>query len=439
MTAPTGYGIRTGLPGLKSVLVLAIVSKPAVDLLWQMDLLGGGRFGLTPQRLLAFSVPLICVLLVMTSRRSLVLREWSLYALGISAGIAALANGMETSAIDQALRWLSFVAVLLVAPTLIEDERDAARLFRWLVLMSLIPTTICYLQLAGIVPFYYAETSNVSVYAEAAVDVFITSGGTIAQGIGRASGGYQHPTGYTFYVVLALPMAFALYQSRHITPRSFLGFVALTLGALFFTYDRTAYVVVATQLLMMVWYARSASLRAAMSVLIIVVSVILGGAIWRIIFIGGGLSHLSGFDNLFRGRGFLWVLYAEAWLHGPLWRQVIGFGSVLIDRYSFAMGVTLDEPHNDFIRVVYSLGLVGFGIYVHVLWRVFRGAISLRTSFEDSRGFTRSSGQAALMSLVALVLLSVTKEPLRYANFAWPFAILAANALGRQSGVLALR
>jgi len=434
ITAPAGAGSAARVT-LRHILIGAILAKPVVDLFWQVELVGTGRFGLTPQRFLALVVPFLCVAIIATTRRTILLREKGLYGFLAVAALAVMVNGPSPSAVDQFLRWVTILGVLAIALTLLPTEQDLVLVLGGLVVVSLLPTLICYLQLVGIVPFYYAEFEDVAFATEAATGIFESTQGTFGEGVGRASGGYLHPTGYTNYVFVAVPAAYALFRVGRLSLVGLLAFLLVTLPAVFFTYDRTAYILLSGQLTVMLLFSdQRRFFRLVMLSMIVTVGIFVGPILWSLV--RGGVGQLARFDQLFRGRGLVWLIYADHWLRGDLWQQLIGFGGVALEDVPISKGAALDEPHSDYLRVLFTYGLVGLLMYLKLLWSAFRGAWHMAHPFHPGGTETgRTMGVVALMILLAAAGASLLKEPLRYTAFGWPFALLVAAAIARRSGL----
>ena len=134
----------------------------------------------------------------------------------------------------------------------------------------------------------------------------------------------------------------------------------------------------------------------------------------------------------------MWLIYGLHYLDGAWWQQLVGFGGIALLDTPISKGLPLDEPHSDFIRVGFTYGALGFLCYAWLLWRITRGAWQMARDDLASET-TRTMGIVVLMIMGSLVFSSFIKEPLRYTNFGWPFALLSAAALARRSGVAILR
>ena len=126
------------------------------------------------------------------------------------------------------------------------------------------------------------------------------------------------------------------------------------------------------------------------------------------------------------GRRAMWELLVErSWDH-PLFGHGIGASSVLVDN-TF---VNLGHPHNDFLRFLYDLGLVGLG-----LWLVFLGLTCLYLWPRAVRLARRNDPRLPYVLTPLLALLAVsasmfTDNSAGYVFVMAPLGILLGCAFG---------
>jgi O-antigen ligase len=123
----------------------------------------------------------------------------------------------------------------------------------------------------------------------------------------------------------------------------------------------------------------------------------------------------------------MWALLLERSQDNLMFGHGIGSSSTLVDQY---FAPTLGHPHNDFLRFLYDLGLVGLA-----LWVAFLGATAL-TLWSYSRRSARVGDSAApyflapLLALLAVTASMITDNTAGYTFVMAPLAILIGCALG---------
>jgi O-antigen ligase len=82
-----------------------------------------------------------------------------------------------------------------------------------------------------------------------------------------------------------------------------------------------------------------------------------------------------------------------------------------------------NEPHNDFIRILHAYGLACLLLYLRLLVVFLREGLRLRGSGVPCQ---RRLGGILVSSLVGIVILSLTTEPMRYPTGIWYLVALAS-------------
>ncbi|RMG03229.1 MAG: hypothetical protein D6735_08980 [Acidobacteria bacterium] len=129
----------------------------------------------------------------------------------------------------------------------------------------------------------------------------------------------------------------------------------------------------------------------------------------------GKVTFFSGW--FLRGRGMYWYLFLNSLFssHPLLW--LFGRGGSVDEGFVPNFGYwSLNEPHNDFIRILHVYGLVGLGLYLTILVSLFWQSLYLCRRQDV---FSRDLGNLMIVILVAIVLLSITTEPMRYPTGVW--------------------
>jgi O-antigen ligase len=127
------------------------------------------------------------------------------------------------------------------------------------------------------------------------------------------------------------------------------------------------------------------------------------------------------------GRSDMWAFLLERAWESPIFGHGIGSSSTLVDQY---FAPTLGHPHNDFLRFLYDLGLVGLA-----LWLAFLGVTAL-SLWSHARRRARAGDATApyflapLLALLAVAASMITDNTAGYTFVMAPLAILIGCALG---------
>jgi O-antigen ligase len=139
-------------------------------------------------------------------------------------------------------------------------------------------------------------------------------------------------------------------------------------------------------------------------------------------FFSGDVSlSIGGVDVNAEGRTAVWrVLWSEVpndWVfgHGP---GAASAASVQIDP-------TFDQPHNDYLRLIYDFGVVGMGL---LAWFSLRVTRSLKRAIQH--GPPSVAPLAACYAGLAILILMITDNPLDYPFVMIPLGTLIGLGLG---------
>lgn len=130
---------------------------------------------------------------------------------------------------------------------------------------------------------------------------------------------------------------------------------------------------------------------------------------------------VAGININAEGRTEIWgVLWSDV-QHEP----VVGHGPGAGSARAFALSTAFDQPHNDFLRVLYDFGFVGLGLLV---WFGVRTARLLR--YIRKRAPDTVPALAALNAGAAVLIVMVTDNPLDYPVVMIPLGALIGLGLG---------
>jgi len=132
-------------------------------------------------------------------------------------------------------------------------------------------------------------------------------------------------------------------------------------------------------------------------------------------FVQGDVSlSVGGFNVNAEGRTQIWkTLWSEVPDH-----LVVGHGPGTAAARSASLA-DIDQPHNDYLRILYDFGILGFGL---LTWFVVRSTRALRRAAK--RVATSLPALAALYAGLAILIMMVTDNPLDY-----PFVMIPLGAM----------
>ncbi|MBC7265051.1 MAG: O-antigen ligase family protein [Chloroflexi bacterium] len=393
-----------------------LVSKPIVDLTWRWNVgsVAGQRLNL--QTLIGLYA-IFLVIVVWILRRPVV-SAWPVVGLvGASAlsvllsiGTAGFSNGL-----NDFLRLTSGISLFFVAGSVLCKEHIFRR-FAWLVVVTItVPLALSLLQLWGRLP--YESWDWIS-----------------GMQVGRLSGSYPHVANLVCYLTYGHLLALYLFsRSNKAVQRVFLlMWMGLLYYVLYYTYHRTAYLVIALQLVSWLYLQR----QGVLALLTGVAGAI--GAITRLSVVkelyASSLVALSSPAAVFtqsflRGRGEQWSRYLRDFAHFRPFYWLTGRGNALLIGDYPQYVLASDDPHNDFLRFLYTYGFLGLFFYLGTLFSLF--GVALRLLKLSTRRFDKDLGRLVLLSVVSIAVMSMTTVPTRYPAAVWYLFVLGSVATSR--------
>ncbi len=407
----TGVGIFAAINSLVRWVVRSdawifffLITKPLIDLTWRWSF-----FRFSEQKV---NFQTFVGLVVLTLNGIAILNRGTRHQLPrrvlLFLGCATLSVIVSPSSwgFNELLRLFAGTAFFYTAGRFLADPGRFDRFAKAFLIVATVPILLSFLQIAGLLPYDYWD--------------WIATGA-----VGRVSGTYNHPLGLVFLFMYVFPLALYIANGSQQTPsaKKWAWFLLISASiVLVFTYHRVGYVAIALEVL--IWLYLSRGKKPAIAFLVILAVVGVGyGNFFSVLFEPVRQSVEDGSDysgeHFLRGRGFQWLLYAESYLSGDPIHWVLGLGGSVIegvDSDDDSYVLSPNEPHNDYIRILHAYGLLGLVLYVSILIQFFRRAIH-HLHCPDS--FGRSLAQVMLPILAAVLLLSLTTEPMRYPTAVW--------------------
>lgn len=387
------------LAAVAPVLAFGLVAfKPVIDLFWNVgfgELLGQT---LNLQTIAAVSLSGLALVALIHTPRPVNQVEAAAFALCGVAVVSALAS-LSTSAVAELVRLVSALAAVFVSRLVITSRERLRLLLQLFVASTSVPVVLALLQTAGFLSFQRVEWQAGSY-------------------VGRASGTYEHPINLVLFLVMAIPAAlYLLSVDRTVWRRAlYVGFLVSGFVALLLTTHRVG--LIAGCLVLVGWFLLS---RRPWLIAVAVGGLIVGvGVLWSQLATLFQAALAS--PTFLRGRGPIWTAFADGWLDaGPL-AWVLGSGFPYATSDVPLLGALFsDEPHNDFLRVLVTYGVAGLTCYLLLVGSIVRSA--WRT-MRRAGGDDALIGRAVVLGVLAIVVLSLTAEPLRYPSAMWLLLIL---------------
>jgi hypothetical protein len=381
-----------------------LVSKPLFDLTWRWSFFRFSEQNVNVQTFVGLIVLILNGIAILNREtRHRLPRRVLLF---LSCATLSVIVSPSSWGFNELLRLFAGTAFFYTAGRFLADPGRFDHFAKAFLVAATVPILLAFLQIAGFLPYDYWDWIE-----------------TVA--IGRVSGTYNHPLGLIFLFMYVFPLALYIANGSQQTPSARKWAWLLLISAsivLVFTYHRVGYLAIALEVL--IWLYLSRGRKAAIIFLIaLAVLTIMSFNFIKVLYEPATQSLEDGSDysgeHFLRGRGFQWLLYAESYVSGGPIHWILGRGGSVIegiDSDDDSYVLSPNEPHNDYIRILHAYGLLGLVLYLLILTQFFRRAIH---HLHSPDSFVRSLAQVMLPILAAVLLLSLTTEPMRYPTAVW--------------------
>ncbi|HEY1801728.1 MAG TPA: hypothetical protein VGG46_12410, partial [Terriglobales bacterium] len=312
-------------------IVFFLVAKPLIDLTWRWEFI---QF--SEQRVNVQAIVGICII-VFASVRIVHLRHIKFnYSLVLTfLGIATFSVLYSPSSwgFNELIRLYSGIAFFFVAFLVLSKPALFDRFAFALIGTVTIPVVLAFLQVAHILPFDYWDWIE-------------------GERIGRASGSYNTPLGLVYFLMYTIPLTLYLLEYRK------QWWLRISLGgsllALVFTYHRTAFIAISTQLILWFILKKKYKMVFGLFAIGIVCVVMYAGAFQRLYEPLTDAIHgevdITG-DQFLRGRGLIWATFLTDYVQGDPINWLIGRGGSVLNGSLSLDEMGENDPHNDFVRI----------------------------------------------------------------------------------------
>jgi O-antigen ligase len=307
---------------------------------------------------------------------------------------------------------VGFTPVLLV-PLILQQspvmQRDiVSKFFKVLLAASAAPFVIAWLQFFGLYPFSYYDY----IYGLP---------------FGRPTGGYFQPNSLGRLMVFITILTYIVSYSNKIGNRMKLTIIATAFSTAYISTHRTSILILALVILLFELYnfLFPSKVLAFRKFYLFFLFLLLGYILATLIsdraqqlispatterlhytteLISKSLDHITSYkitdEDYMRGRGLMWQMSLELMQKAPFSTKLTGFGYEPF------------EPHNDFLRIYVSHGMLGLLSHALVFFVLFVSAWRMVDKF----------GRTALSVLyLYLFLFSMPLQPTSYPFFMWLF------------------
>jgi len=372
----------------RALILTIFVAKPVIDMLWfaHVDLFG---LSVNAQSLLSVVTLVMAIVLIATRPVPLPPRIFApMMALVALNGWALAITPDLAYGVEYFVRIFCGMPLVFIVPAIIERLPPPHKLLQlYLGVISFVCLTVL-LQPLGILPY-----------------------SSFGGGFARATGFYYHPWEVARYMIVAVPFLLAMMdESRRVRmvecwPYAVLFFV--TLGVVFFTYLKAAWIVVFIQIV--IWLFLTGR-RPAAAVTLIAAMLIVAFPL-REFFMStfSDLWHLG--DPITRGQ----ALSGRVYIWSEYWRglQQVGLRELLFGQGYMPSGMAESghTPHDDFLRILVMNGVVGLVAYVTLIIVALASLAQAVKRLAKLRGIEWRIGIAAQCTLIAYILMGATADP----------------------------
>lgn len=298
--------------------------------------------------------------------------------------------------------YLSFIALIFLSITYTPDREEALfYVFRFLALILM--TYVIYNsvksfdQLKKICLVIVGVSLVVALYnlAEVYLDPQIAAFNYANQGqkLMRSSGDALDPNIFAsnYFLPLMILMAFFSYEKSFLKRVALFGFIGVLIGSVLLTYSRSSWVAIAIGTFVVVYNTKNYRILVYMFVTFLIaiavsetVRQLAFSFLERFIDIFAGSSEDSSKYRILLGVTAIYMIL-DSYLLGIGFQ---GFSTVFKSYHPPETTLGIYEPHNQFYAVFAELGIIGFVLFIsilYVIWKTATSSIRKSDSFSPQR------------------------------------------------------
>ena len=387
-----------------SFILVIIILKPIIDFTWKLNISNTFQAANINQ-IVSFILPMILISSIITKlglhRKVIFIYSFPTVAI-LFLSLVAILHSYNIFTIEETMRNISIFLIYILGLNLINNDEVFYKYISWIVLVSILPTLVGYLQLMNIVPYTYWDR--------------LGEGYNIV--ISRVSGGYLHPTQYLGYIIICLPCILFMYANKKISSVKCLLWITLTLPIVIATFHRTAIIIILLQLLLFLILWKRKLVKWIMIIGTISFIIVYWGSIYNIFTGERGINSIL----TFRGRTFYWSIYMNSFWDGNIVNKLIGNGN----SYSQLLGFA--DTHSDYLKFLYKYGIIGLLLFISFIYEIVEKILTKMIKCYKARKneLTSSKYYLGLIIVLSWLIYSTTTTPLHSTSFGWNFALIIA-------------
>ncbi len=374
---------------MKKILFLILILRPIIDLAWNNRFLG---FNIADIVGIVLFVSVIALVLL-KNKQLFYPKSFALFLPIVIFSNMAFNNYLYSYALFARL-----ISPMIFLFYFWKDENNLRKIelfMKWFIVVSLIPIILSFLQYFHVIPYTYFDWLP-----------------TVGR-VGRASGGYGHPTGLTRILIFSI--LFALYfihleKSGRMPKWPLVLYILATLAAIFISYHRAAYFIVV--IIFILWYGDiSVKYRAKWKMILFFFAMFI-----LALFIISKFSpvKISDVVNLkiisgLHGRVWKFEEITSVYQKMPLLNQLFGNGgNPYFSKGSF---MYID---NDAVHMLWSYGIIGLFAWLLVVYEFILSTFRLRNTATLKNYFFN---KITRITIVCYILFGVVVETSTLPNF----------------------
>ncbi|MCK9861966.1 O-antigen ligase family protein [Paenibacillus sp. ATY16] len=249
--------------------------------------------------------------------------------------------------------------------------------------------------------------------------------------LGQDSRNIMFPRAFSIFALLIISVALADY--RYSQNKKMLFFSIIALIIICFTLSRTAMVIgfilfpLSQIKLNTKGITRFITLTvAALGVIYVIINRV--GVIRERFFSGDMSMSIGGISINAMGRTELWDFTLNSFYKNPIFGS--GVGSIQVELGSYFYSI--DQPHNDYLRVLHDYGIVGFAFFVLGFLCISISSIKKWARSDKNNSIDAKYHLACVLSMISILTLMMTDNPIVYMFVMIPFGILIGLSIGKK-------
>lgn len=297
------------------------------------------------------------------------------------------------------------ITLYISIPYILKYEADILKFLKVVALSGIFPMFVGFMQLGGLIP-YNRDPATFGALT-----------------LNRLTGGYADSFSLTMPLIIAIFAILFLIQYKGDTNNTkkqdfiFKILIGLYMLTVFFAYHRMTYIILLTVLI--IWLIHNKQKYAIIFTLI--------GFAFIVYFDQSFFKNMFAdayepftpeaklyYGQAFHGRGWLWRGILNSYANASFLEKFLGVR--MISRY----------PHNDYIRILYSNGIVGLMLYLTLLVSIGSKIISLLRKYSNTNNkFIFQLSAMSLSIFIAYTFASTSLSISMISTLPWFFWIFA--------------